>query len=295
MKRLILLSGALLIAQLLGAQALPLLYTPSDPRSSAMGGTGVALTADAWALDVNFAAAAVSPDTGTFGAAYDRWAPQPVADNRFAAGGWYRKGRLAFGLSARGDFAPAYEQVSAGGETLDSVQPFDMSAALGLAWSPAPGFALSAAARLVSSSLAPGVSGVTVCADLGILYHARHFCAGLSAANLGGHLRYGSTEAALPILVRGGGSALFEQFDVTAELEYLSGAGVMAGAGAEFRPIPMLALRAGYHYGPADKGLPSFGSCGLGLDIEGLGIDVAVLYGSPTLGGTLCAGLSYSF
>lgn len=285
----------LLAAQGLSAQTMPLLYAPADARSASLGGTGVALEADAWAMENNFAQAVISTRHFSIGAAYDRWAPQPAADNRFAAGGWYSYNRFAFGLSAKSSFAPAYEAVSPGGATLDPFQPSDLSAALGLAWSPLPGFSLSAAARLVSSSLALEARATGVCADLGLAYSSTLFRVGLSVANLGGRLRFGSTEAPLPTRIRGGGTLLLNCLSFTVEADYLSGAGLMAGTGIEFRPVPILALRAGYHYGPADKGVPSFGSCGLGLLYKGLGLDVAFLFASPTIGGSLCAGLSYSF
>lgn len=295
MRKTVFLLLALTASQLLGAQALPLLYTPTDPRSAALGGAGVALDADAWAEDVNLAAAALAPQTFAIGAAYTRWAPKPAADNRFSAGGWYRHNSWAVGFTAKGAYAPAYNRVSPQGETKTPFQPRDLGVSAGLAWSPLPGFALSVDARLVSSVLDEGVSGNTFCATVGLAYNSRHFQAGLTAGNLGGKLMYGNSSASLPLLIRGGGAYVHDFFTVTAEVDYLDQAGVMACAGAEFRPTGFIALRAGYHYGPADRGMPSFGSCGIGLAFEGLAIDVSVLFASPTLGGSLCAGLYYAF
>lgn len=295
MRKTVLLLLALAASQLLRAQALPLLYTPTDPRSAALGGAGVALEADAWAEDVNLAAAALSPKAFALGAAYTRWAPRPAADNRFSAGGWYRHERWALGFTAKGAYAPAYDRVSAQGKPLTPFQPRDLSVSLGVAWSVAPGFALSADARLVSSVLDEGVTGTAVCASVGMAYASEHFQAGLSASHLGGQIQYGTTTADLPLLIRGGGAYVHRLFTVTLEADYLAKAGLMACAGAEFRPVQFVALRAGYHYGPADRGLPSFASCGLGLSFEGLAIDLSVLFASPTLAGSLCAGLSYAF
>ena len=44
----------------LRAQTLPLLYNPTDARTMALGGAGVALEANAWTVDANMAAAALS-------------------------------------------------------------------------------------------------------------------------------------------------------------------------------------------------------------------------------------------
>lgn len=54
-------------------------------------------------------------------------------------------------------------------------------------------------------------------------------------------------------------------------------------------------LRAGYHYGTQDKGLPSFASAGLGLKFAGVELNAAYLFASEALGGTMTFGLGYSF
>ena len=170
-----------------------------------------------------------------------------------------------------------------------------LALALGAAWSPASGFALSATARMVSSSLSEEVTGATFCADVSAMYNVEAFTVGLSAFNLGGKIRYGNSAYALPTLVKGGLRYAIETFEATAELDYLNGAGVMGGLGIEYWPVSILALRGGYHFGAADKGLPSFASLGLGLFVEGFGLDASVLLASPTLGGSFNIGVSYRF
>lgn len=295
MRRVLLILTLALLPHLLGAQVLPLLYSPTDARSAALGGSGVALAADASALDNNLSATVLSPNHFAIGAAYQYWAPKPAADHRLSLGGWWRRGRWAIGLSAKGMLAPQIAQTSDSGAPLDSFSPYDLSVALGGAWSPAPGFSLSAAARLISSVLDAATRGTTVCADLGLSYVSHAFQAGVSVANLGGRIRYGNADYALPALLRAGASYTHPVFSLTAEADYLFGSALMACAGAEVRPVPLLALRAGYHYGAADKGLPSFGSCGIGLNLQGFVLNAAYLFGSPTLGGSLSIGMGYSF
>lgn len=287
---------------LLHAQTLPLLYNPTDPRSLAMGGAGVALEADAWALDNNFAAAALSTKTFTSGVTYLRWAPNPSPDDRFAAGGWYRMDRLAIGLSAKGSFSQPYDIVSPSGKTTGRFEPRDLSLAVGAAWMPYPGLSLSAGARMVSSSLGEELSGLAVCGDLAVQYAYGPVRAGLSAANLGAPIRYGDTSYPLPALVRGGFTYGSLWVDGTVEIAYLFRTGMTASIGVEARPLEQtgqprswLTLRAGYHLGAENRGLPSFGSCGIGLYFSGLSIDFSLLFASPTLGMSLCAGVSYSF
>ena len=284
------------------AQTLPLLYNPANPRAMALGGTDLALGADAWAVDGNFAAAALSGSNFALGAAYNRWAPTLGADNRFNLGGWYRSEALAFGLSAKGSFAQETNLSGPAGEPLGTVSPRDLAFALGGAWMAVPGLAFSATARVVSSKLDTQTSGTAFCADLAIQYASDAFAAAVSATNLGASIRYGENTYPLPSLVKGGVAYRSLWADVSAELDYLARSGVMAGIGVEARPLEQpgqprswLILRAAYHYGPADKGLPAFGSAGIGLLFEGVELDVSVLFASPTRNGSLSAGLSYSF
>ena len=295
MKKLLLVSVLSVLSLASVAQPLPLLYNPGDPNATALGGAGVALEADAWALEHNFAATALSPDILAFGAAYGRWAPTPSADNRFSVGGWYRTDALAFGLSAKGSFAHPYQTATPAAEMKGRFNPGDLALAFGTAWSPAPGLAFSATARLVSSSLSEEVSGAAFCADLSAIYNVEAFTFGLSAFNLGGKIKYGDNAYALPTLVRGSLRYATPDFEATGEMDYLAGAGVMGGLGAGYRPCAFLTLQGGYHFGAADRGLPSFASLGLGLLLEGFGLDVSVLLASPTLAGSVHVGVSYRF
>ncbi len=295
MKKLLLASVLSVLTFAAGAQSLPLLFNPGDPRSAALGGAGVVLEADAWALEHNFAAAALNRDAFAIGAAYGCWAPATGADNRFSAGGWYRTGPLAFGLSAKGSFSRPYETVTPYGESKGRFSPCDYALAFGAAWSPAPGFALSATARMVSSALSEEITGAGFCADLAAMYNVESFTVGLSAFNLGGKVRYGDNDYALPTLVKGGLRYATGTFEATGEVDYLAGAGVTGGLGVEYWPFSIFALRGGYHFGAADKGLPSFASLGLGLFLEGFGLDLSVLLASPTLTGSFHVGISYRF
>lgn len=295
MRKFLLVSALSVLTLTLSAQSLPLLFNPGDPHAAALGGASVALEADAWALEHNFAAAAINADQFAIGAAYGRWAPKPSADNRFSAGGWYRTGTLAFGLSAKGSFSPAYQATTADGEPKGKFSPSDYALAFGAAWSPAPGFALSATARMISSALSEEIAAAGFCADVSAMYSAGGFTLGLSAFNLGGKVQYGDNAYALPTLVKGGLRYALTTFEATAEVDYLAGAGVMGGLGVEYWPFSILALRGGYHFGAADKGLPSFASLGAGLFLEGFGLDFSVLLASPTLSGSAHLGISYRF
>jgi hypothetical protein len=295
MKKFLLASALSVLTLALNAQSLPLLFNPGDPHSAALGGASVALEADAWAMEHNFAAAALNANRFAIGAAYGYWAPKPSADNRFSAGGWYRTGRLAFGLSAKGSFSPAYQATTSEGELKGKFSPSDYALAVGAAWSPASGFALSATARMVSSALSEAFAAVAFCADVSAMYCTHGFTVGVSAFNLGGKVQYGDNAYALPTLVKGGLRYALKNFEATGEVDYLAGTGVMGGLGVEYWPFSILALRGGYHFGAADKGLPSFASFGLGILLEGFGLDASVLFASPALAGSFNIGISYRF
>ena len=306
MKRLLLILVLAAAPLLLGAQTLPFLYIPTDARSAALGGAGVAMEADAWAMDNNLSAAALSNRHFAIGAGYQHWAPAMTANNSFSLDGWYRRNRWAVGLSAKTMFID-YDKFLATGAPGGSYTTNDLSVALGAAWCPVTGFALSATARFVNSRLYETIHGMAFCADLSMTYAIKGFQVGLSVNNLGSRLQYQNEASyaspsyssyALPALVRVGLSYSHPIFTLTAEADYLFEGCFMACAGVEVRPVSVLSLRAGYHYGPDQGiGIPSFGSCGIHLGFAGLGIDVSYWFGNEntSLRGTVCAGLSYSF
>jgi hypothetical protein len=286
----------------LGAQALPLIYNPTDARTASLGGAGVALHANAWAIDANLAAAALSKQSFAAGLAYSYWMPGLLPDSRLSFGGWYQSGAFAFGLSGKGNFSQPADLYGPESEPRESVSPRDLSLALGAAWMPVPGLALSVTGRFISSVLGEQVRGTAFCADLALQYAYGPVRAGFSASNLSGPILYGDTRYPFPARIRGGATYTNLWIDATLEAEYLAQAGMMATVGIEGRPLEQvgqprswLALRAAYHYGPADRGLPAFASAGIGLYFSGLELDLAVLFASPALSGTVSAGLSYSF
>ena len=67
--------------------------------------------------------------------------------------------------------------------------------------------------------------------------------------------------------------------------------------GAEYEYDSMIAVRAGYHYGSRENGLPSYASVGVGVKFFGVNVDAAYLIGSPTspLRNTFTVGVGYSF
>lgn len=80
--------------------------------------------------------------------------------------------------------------------------------------------------------------------------------------------------------------------DVRAEAEYYFAGGFRAAVGASYAFNDIVFLRAGYNFGGVCS---NFASVGLGVKFFGVNINAAYLIGNTPAGGTLCAGLGYSF
>ena len=297
MKRTLLLIWLLAAATGLGAQPLPMLYAPAGPREMALGGAGVALGADAWAAESNFAAAALSASTFAAGASYSLWAPGQQPDHRYAAGAWYRMNRVAAGLSVKGSVSAPYTAASNAGQVAGTYTPQDFAVAAAASFRLADGLSLGVTARYTASKLGESLSGSAFGADVSLCYAGPVLRAGLAVCNLGGSIRYGAGDAyAVPVRLRAALAAVLNALTFTAEAHWDAASGLSAAAGAEYRVLSPLALRAGYHFGSADRGLSSFASAGFALSIlQGFCLEAAYLFASPTLGNSFCAGLSYTF
>ena len=88
---------------------------------------------------------------------------------------------------------------------------------------------------------------------------------------------------------------MIEGLKAAAEFAYLFEGAFGASLGAEYCYADIVSARAGYHLGSKDKGLPSYASIGLGAKYFGVGLNLAYLLASDTIGGSFLAGLSYSF
>lgn len=157
--------------------------------------------------------------------------------------------------------------------------------------------ALSAGAAIKVIGQSTGtMSNAAFAADLGALFKAGMYSAGLTIQNAGSGDGYN-----LPLNVRAG--AAIRPLDsrehkllLAVESQFLFMAGSYLSAGAEYVYMNMLAVRAGYKAGLGATDLEGLTgiSAGLGVKIAGLNIDYAIVpYGD--LGLTHRATLSYVF
>ena len=278
------------------AQALPSLLVGADPAAAAMGGSALARPADAFAVDNNAAAMALSSKDFNVAASFGMWAPN-TADNMLAGLGFFYRlsDKMALGFSGRMLRDKPYDITSATGQVTGSFAPSDLLAGLGVSFAVTDGLSLGVTGRFTSSSIASDMKGSALGADITAMYSGESFSAAAGLCNLGTPVSYGGASYAQPMLVRAGGAFSASGITASAEADYLFSGALMAGLGLEYCVAGIASIRAGYHYGDTAKALASYASLGLGLQFSGISLDLAFLTASETLGNSLLFGLGYSF
>ena len=296
MKKICVFLFAISFALCASAQAVPSLLIGSDPVAFSTGGAVLARPADAFAVDNNAAAMALSAGTFDVAATYGKWAPK-TADNMVVGLGTFYKvnDKLALGLSGRVLRDQPYDIASAGGQVTGSFTPMDVVAGLGLSYAVMDGLSLGVSARMVSSSIAADMKGTSFAADITAMYAQDAFSAALGVCNLGSPMSYGGASYALPMLVKAGGAYAAAGLTASAEVDYLFSGALMAGLGLEYGIEDIVFLRGGFHYGDNAKAIPTYASLGLGVKYAGAHIDLAFLTASKTIGNSLMLCLGYAF
>ena len=296
MKKIFLTLALAAICNMVSAQSLGFLNVACDAAAAGLAGAGVALDADAWAADNNVASAVLSADKMSVGAGYGMYQPSALSSSVISAAGFARLGsRFALAASFRNFGEPEYTVTTADGRSGGSFKPSEMAATLGAAFSVTQTLGVGVNVRMASSSLGADAKASAFCADVAAFYKAGALSAGLSVNNLGGKVNYGGSDYSLPAVVKAGAAYRISGLVASLEADYLLSGAFMAAAGAEYWIADMVALRAGYHYGPADAGIPSYASVGLGAKFAGIRLNAAYLLASESLGGTLFLGVGYCF
>ncbi len=285
----------------LNAQTLPSLLVGSDAAAAGTALSAVGRPAGAYSLESNVASMALMDGKMAVGASFGLWQPSFASNKVLGLGAVYKASdRLALGLQAKSFGQQPYDIVTESGSVKGSFTPGDLSVGIGVAYAFADFLSAGVTSRMVRSSLAEDASATVFGFDAALFFEKDALSAGLALCNLGSSISYGRDSYAQPALLKAGAACRFgdpEGHSVTASLEadYLFAGAFSAGLGAEYSLKELLFLRAGYHYGSKDKGLPSFASAGLGVKFAGVELNAAYLLASETLGGSLCLGLGYSF
>lgn len=296
MKKALLIITALFICLSSNAQSVAFVNINPDPASMAVAGTGVARSADAYAMENNVAAIALNAPKMAVVAGYGLWQPGAINAKLMSAQGFYRIfDRLSVALQYKGFSYPEYSIVSADGRVKGTFAPREMAAGVGVAFGITDNISVGASIRMVNSSLAKDDKGTGMGADVALKYEKDAFQAGLSINNFGSKVKYAEVLYSLPLSARAGAAYSVKGLTLSIEADYILKGGFAAGAGAEYTLFDIVSLRAGYHYGKSTGALTSFASAGIGVHLYGVSLDFAYLTASPALRNTMMFSLGYAF
>lgn len=292
------------------------LAIPTDARSAAMGGTGVALSGGDNAIFHN-GATSLTDDARKGGATYTYSPWMRDYDSGFSlhsVGGFYKINKRNAVLLGFRYFG--YPKIEGVGEELSTIRPKEMAIEVGYAYEVIKNLSVSATVKYLYSDMGKvgNSSGASLVAfDLGVLYkqeinnwEGANWSVGAQASNLGPKIKYLTSKEALPAMVKVGGAtdlpfSQMHRLILTADLGYrLSPADVQAfnaSAGAEYVCMEHFMLRGGYHYGDKDKGDASYATAGAGVKYEGIHLDFAWLFAKDDClaRNTFWLSLGYSF
>lgn len=293
MKRALIFSFLITVSLVMRAQSVPSLLVPGD--ASGVVAPIVLFNADK-AFENNPAAAALSPKRIGVWGEFAMWAPATAGTTIYGGGASMRFGdKYAVALSYKSLNDRPYEIVSVSGSVTGSFTPKDNIISMGAAYKVLPELSAGLMLSYVTSEIGVDMKGSAICASLSVYYTKEALTAGASLRNLGGKINWGGDSYALPLTASAGAAYSVAGFKAGLELSYLFEGAFGAGLGAEYTVKDIATFRAGYHLGDKAKGLASFASVGLGVKFAGVSLDLAYLLASETLGGSLLAGLSYSF
>ena len=279
------------------AQTMQFLTVNSDAASAAVASTGVARTADAFAVNNNMAAVAFTPSGFSSELGYGIWQPHASKSSIISAAAFLKVSeKIAVGIDFKNFDEAEYSIISADGRSNGTFKPSEMAAGLGVSYKLSDNLALGVNAKFATSSLAESAKGTGISGGVSLAYVIGGFQAGLAVDNLGGKGDYspGNTYS-IPSVAKAGVSYTVAGLTASGELDYLFCGGLMAGLGAEYWVKDVVSVRAGFHYGDNAKAIPSYASAGLGFNLAGVRINAAYLLGSDIIGGSMMFGLGYSF
>ena len=274
-----------------------------DPVSVGMGFSGIASTHNVgYSSFRNSSVIPFAVERLSVGASGQIWAPSGVKSANLAFGSAFRTGeRFGFAVGGAYQMGEEYMSTDETGNYAGTFKPNDLMVNAGVGVRIIENLAVGVNARYASQKLSADNSYSAFSADVFLTYRLSglNICAGVSS--LGTSVKSASGDSfVLPTSACVGVEWIKAFTDthglrVTADADYCFSGDVTAACGAEYSFRDLIFLRAGYHYGAADKGLPSFASVGLGVKFAGVQLDAAYLLASETLGGSLTLGLGYSF
>ena len=268
------------------------LTNPTDARTAAVGGAGVAIAGDAFSVFRN--AAQLPMTENRLSAGYTVTALMPETASRYqhsAAAAFKPTERQAVYAGFRYLSQSSIEGFDDEGNALGRFAPRDMAVEAGYARMVCRDFSASLTARYIRLDLGE-VARNAVSFDVGLLYRHRFasnsplaaVSVGMQAADFGTSPDFGGGRRPLPWRVKAGGAvdlrlAANHSLTVTAETEYLFRPAALRAwsgrFGAEYRCFGIGMLRGGYHLGDRSGGGWRYGTVGAGVQWRYVGVDAA--------------------
>ncbi|MHB9154825.1 MAG: PorV/PorQ family protein [Endomicrobiales bacterium] len=161
-------------------------------------------------------------------------------------------------------------------------QAYDMAAHLSFARFVRENLSLGASVKLIQQTI-DNVSAYSAAADLGLLYRCARLplSLGFTAQHMGMPVKFRDRAFALPFVLKGGGAYRWNKRLVTTlDLEKAIDDFLFVSAGAEYAPLELLSLRAGYRYrtaGQEPAGLSGL-SAGAGFNFRVRELDLRMNY-----------------
>ena len=279
-------AALLALSTSLKAQVLNTLVREVDPAAAGLAGAGVAMQANAYALDNNPAEMSLSASKISLAAGYAVLQPSSVKMGALSFSSLFKLSeKLAMGAAIkRGAYSP-YPITSEEGRSTAEFTPSELSLSLGGSYLILKGLSAGVKLNYASIGLSPDAKYNVFSGDLGLTYATESLTVAANARNLGSQL----------MDLRAGASYALSSLTAYAQGEYLAGAGLMGALGLQYAFKDLIFVRAGGHLGNAEKAIPSYASLGLGAKFKGITFDAAVLLGTKSETGTLLFSAGYSF
>ena len=188
----------------INAQTLPSLMLDQDPASLALGMSGVASQAGAFAIQNNVAAISLSEKTLDAQAGFGTWQPSYSNLKIIGAGAVYRMGKLGFGVDVKMLKLPSYSGVSGNGSDIrdSEFSPSEMNLAAGASYAVMDCLSAGVTLRYTGSNLAADASAAVFGADLALYYAKEALSAGISINNIGSKVKYSETAYPQPMMAK---------------------------------------------------------------------------------------------
>lgn len=291
----------------------------SDAALGGMAGAGLASWSGnaAFAAESNIAAVPFADLTLVdAGLSYNLYAPSSVAGfSAVNAGAAFKFAkRFAVALSGGYNMGRPYQIVSQDGIRTGEFKPSAFKISAGIAAkvfeNNSTGFSLGANFRYATDALLYDSKAAAFTADVYAMLKWKGLGITAGVASVGSYLKSEAPGVSLPASARLGlgYTADFAQkhlLNAMLDMDYYFAGTFAAALGLQYGFKDMLFVRAGYRYAGAPKynkeggkycaPVPSHASVGLGVKFFGVKIDVAYLFGNPSIANTLCLGLGYRF